>query len=100
MYKEAIIDGFVWLTILPCRKAINPLYLIQQHIGSVVQLSQIRLFGSLWTIVRYWRFLNLGGLSSHIYVHVETKLKTAICHARTHMALSVSSLDSGSLRRY
>lgn len=71
----------VWLIVLPIRKAINPLYLMQHHIGSAVQLSQIRLFGSLWTIVRYWRFLNLGGLSSPVYVHVETKLKRAIGHA-------------------
>lgn len=54
---------------------------MQQHNGSVVQLSQIRLFGSLWTIGRYWRFLNLGGLSSPVYVHVETKMKTATGHA-------------------
>jgi hypothetical protein len=62
---------------------------MQQHIGSVVQLSQIRLFGSLWTIGRYWRFLNLGGLLSPIYVHVETKLKAAMLG--THMTLIVFS---------
>lgn len=73
---------------------------MQQHIGSVVQLSQIRLFGSLWTIGRYWRFLNLGGLSSPVYVHVETKLKTAAGHAGDTHGINKCSRWTGSLRRY
>ncbi|KAL7918844.1 hypothetical protein ACQKWADRAFT_228341 [Trichoderma austrokoningii] len=68
---------------------------MRQHIGSIVQPSRIRLFGSLWTIGRYWRFLNLGGLSSPVYVCTcgnETEDNHWPCLG-THLALIVSSLD-------
>ena len=77
MYKEAIIDGLFGLQSFLLGKQPTLSISCSNIFGSVVQLSQIRLFGSLWTIGRYWRFLNLGGLSSPVYVHVETKLKTA-----------------------